>query len=97
MILHIFFLSSIKQNVVEAKAILTARLYADLGKMIKDLLDGENFAKLASVVNGPSVALGGTGKAEINEENLKSKHCLPVFNGKYHHEIFGMEQGQYTK
>jgi len=90
-------LSSIKQNMVEAKAILTERLYADLGKMIKDLLDGENFANLASIIDGPSMVLGGTQKVGINEENLKSRHCLPVFNGKYHHEIFGMKEGHFSK
>ncbi len=51
----------------------------------------------ATVVNGPIVVHGGTEKeGAVNEENLKSRHCLPIFNGKYNHEIFGMENNILT-
>ena len=83
---------------VEAKAILTERLYADLDKMINDLLDAEKFFNLAPMMHGPSIVLGGTEKeGAVNEENVTSRHCLPVFTGKYYHELFEMKPGEYSK
>ncbi len=65
--------------------------------MIRNLLGGDKLVNFATVVNGPIVVHGGTEKeGAVNEENLKSRHCLPIFNGKYNHEIFGMENNILT-
>ena len=89
---------TIRRHEEEAKEILGERLYYDLDQMIFDLMDGARFDSTCVTMNGPQVHSGRrTIEFVINQDLKENKHNLPLFMGKYYHEIFGYGLGDYVK
>ena len=69
--------------------------------MIFDLLDGSKFHKSAVRRNGLQVYSGGVPKGfpavGMNQDHRDTRYKLPLFRGKYFHEIFGYGHGDLSK